>query len=133
MRIGALKVMAPLVAHGLVLVGLVGCNKKAPQPFSCDRYQRRMERCESYVVAAVKRRFDADVKIGALDRDEADAKRKALQRRIRRRIRYKNSKRLCEKLQKLRTPHHRKRFTTMKYCYRRSGCEGFAQCILALW
>lgn len=133
MRIRALMVMGLVVASGLALVGPVGCKKKKPQPFSCDRYQKRMERCEYYVLAAVKGRYDADVKTGARDADEAAAQLRMLQQRIRRRIRYKNSGRLCEKLQKLRTPHHRKRFTTMKYCYRRSGCKGFAQCMVGLW
>ena len=112
---------------------LSGCKKKQAQPFSCERYQKRMERCEHYVVAAAKRRFDADVKTGDLGASEAAAQLKMLQWRIRRRIRYKNSLRRCQKLQNLRTTHHRKRFTTMKYCLGRSSCQAFGQCILGLW
>jgi t-SNARE complex subunit (syntaxin) len=130
MRIRALVVIGLVVTCG---PALIGCKKKKVQPFSCVRYQKRMERCENYVLAALKRRFDADVKTGDRDADEAVAQFKMLQWRIRKRIRYKNSQRLCEKLQKLRAPHHRKRYTTMKYCYRRNGCEGFAECMVRLW
>ncbi len=123
-------VVALLVAAGSTLGA---CKKKGSPPFTCEQYQKRMERCENHVVLALKRRFDVDVKTGKSNADEASAQLKNLQRRIRRRIRYKNSQRLCEKLQQLKTPFHRKRFTTMKYCYQRSGCEGFAVCMLGLW
>jgi len=142
MRIRALAVMVT-VASTLPLLGLglgfglgatlVGCKKKKSPPFSCDRYQKRMERCEPSLVAAARRRFDADVKTGNLAADEAAAQVKVLQWRIRKRIRYKNSLRECRKLQNLQTPHHRKRFTTLKYCLGRSGCQAFGQCMLALW
>lgn len=133
MRIRALVVIGLVVTSGSALFGLTGCKNHKPQPFTCELYQKRMARCENYVVAALKGRFDVDVKTGKRDADEATAQFKMLERRIRKRIRYKNSLRLCEKLQKLRAPHHRKRFTTMKYCYNRSGCEGFALCMMGLW
>lgn len=140
MRIRALAVIVT-VASGVPAMGLglglgatlVGCKKKKAQPFSCDRYQKRMERCENYVVAAAKRRFESDVKTGNLEADEAAARVNVLQWRIRKRVRYKNSLRQCRKLQNLQTPQHRKRFTTMKYCLGRSGCRAFGQCVLALW
>ena len=140
MRIRALAVVVTVASSvGLMGLGfgfgttLVGCNKKKAQPFSCDRYQKRMERCENYIVAAAKRRFESDVKTGNLEADEAAARVKVLQWRIRKRIRYKNSLRQCRKLQNLQTPHHRKRFTTMKYCLGRSSCKAFGRCMLALW
>jgi hypothetical protein len=126
----ALVMIALVVVTGSVLSG---CKKKKVQPFSCEQYQKRMGRCEHYVVAALKRRFDVEVKTGKLEADDAFTQFKKVQWRIRRRIRYKNTQRHCEKLQRLQTPHHRKRFTTMKYCYQRSGCEGFAVCVLGLW
>jgi hypothetical protein len=112
---------------------LVGCKKKKPQPFTCERFQKRMERCERNIVAAAKRRFGADVKTGDIGPAEAGARVKKLQWRIRKRIRFKNSERRCRKLQSLQTPHHRKRFTTMKYCLGRTGCKAFGQCVLGLW
>jgi len=145
-RIRVLKGLATIVRSkarvglclGLVLglglgSSLVGCKKTKREPFSCERYQKRMERCENYVVAAVKRRYETDVKTGDIGADEAAAQLKMFQRRIRRRVRYKNSLRRCRKLQNLRTPHHRKRFTTMKFCLGRSGCKDFGECMQGLW
>ncbi len=128
-------IRAVLMVGVLALCGSAvgGCKKKKAQPFSCERYQKRMELCENDVLGAFKKRFENDVKTGFRKAGEAETQYKMLQWRFRKRIRHKNTQRLCEKLQKLKAPRHRKRFTTMKYCYKRKGCAAFAQCLLGLW
>ena len=120
----------------LLVLGLsAACDRKAPKrkPFSCMAMQERMEQCQDQVVRQAKARAGIDVKTGARSAAEAEARFHRLKRRFINNIKRKSFLRRCDRTLRRNTLVERKARSTLRYCYGRSGCQAFAQCLLDRW
>ncbi|MFH2006143.1 MAG: hypothetical protein ABI333_06120 [bacterium] len=120
------------VLLGATAVG--ACQKQDKRkPFTCERFQKRAERCEKYVLEVMKQRIRAEAKTGQRTEEQASLQFKMVKHRLLRNIRGGSPRENCEKLARGGGREVRRRFSTMKYCYLRDSCEAFAKCVLRIW
>ena len=110
-----------------------GCAKKKKVPFTCERFQKRTERCQRYLFLAIDLKVASRVSTGDIEPDEQKDEQRRYKTRLARSIRANGAKKLCERAQKQASRQDRKRFTNMKFCYSRGDCEAFARCSLGIW